>query len=233
MPLLAKSFDAATGNSDMTTASVAAASFRSFTDYDEMSRPRAGRGNNGQNVRYTYDANGNIRTVTDSMNRVTTLYYDALNRLIASTDPLNQTTYFWYNAADRLTGVTDPRGHTAAIYVYDGFGQLWAEYSPDTGTTSYQYNAAGQLIQMARNDGSSLGYWYDGLGRLTRWGTASRTAGSAMTGAPMARAGCATPPSMVVRGTTATRPRAKLRSPATGRLTATSGQATATTIWAA
>ena len=141
-----------------------------FVDYDELGRPRAKRGNNGQNIRYAYDGNGNIKTVTDGNNKVTTFTYDALDRLATVVDPANKTTQFGYDAGSNVIRVVDPRGLTTT-YAYDGFGQLWAQTSPDTGTTTYQYNAAGQLTNMTRNDGSALGYSYDGLGRLTWSGT--------------------------------------------------------------
>ena len=139
---------------------------RSFADYDELSRKRADRGNNGQNVKYTYDPNGNVKTVTDSLGRVTTFTYDALDRVIESKDPLNSLpTKYSYDAAGQLTQVTDPRGKITS-YVYDGFGQLWRQVSPDTGTTSYAYDTYGLLAQMTRNDGSVTGYLYDSLGRV-------------------------------------------------------------------
>ncbi len=136
-----------------------------YTDYDELSRPRATRGNNGQNVRYTYDANGNIKTMTDSLNQLTTLTYDALGRVIKSTDPVGSTR-FAYDNGNRLTTVTDPR-NKVTTYVYDGFGQLWAQSSPDTGSTTFQYDAAGLLTLMTRNNGATTAYGHDGLGRVT------------------------------------------------------------------
>lgn len=141
-----------------------------FIDYDELGRVRARRGNNGQNLRYTYDGNGNVKTITDSSTRVTTLVYDALNRLMTSTDPLNSVTRFEYDQADRITKVTDPR-NLNTLYTYDGFGQLWSQASPDTGTTTFQYNANGQRTSATRNDGSALSFVYDTIGRLTWYGT--------------------------------------------------------------
>lgn len=136
-----------------------------YTDYDELSRPRANRGNNGQNVSYTYDDNGNIETVKDSQGKVTTLTYDALDRVVKALDPLSGLTKFEYNAIGNLTKVTDPRDK-AATYVYDGFGQLWAQHSPDTGTTTFEHNSAGQRTKMTRANGVATNYGYDGLGRL-------------------------------------------------------------------
>lgn len=138
----------------------------SFADYDELGRVRARRGNNGQNIRYSYDLNGNIKTITDSQSRITTWGYDALDRLIYSVDPVNapNATWFEYDAGDRVKKVTDPRGK-ATYYITDGFGSLWARTSPDTGTTTQEFNPAGHMTKSTRNDGSFLTYQYDALGR--------------------------------------------------------------------
>lgn len=137
-----------------------------YIDYDELGRVIAERGNDGQNVRYTYDDNGNIETITDSLNRVTTLHYDALDRLVKSVDAKLKPTEFNYDAGDRLIWLKDPRGLITS-YKYDGFGQLWSQTSPDTGTTAFDYNDAGQRTSLIRNDGSSLSFDYtDPLGRL-------------------------------------------------------------------
>lgn len=138
----------------------------SFTDYDELSRVRAQRSNAGQTTTaaYTYDPNGNVKTIVRPSG-TTTLTYDPLNRVVQSTDPAGGNTYFEYNVADQLTKVTDPRGKVTS-YVYDGLGQLWKQVSPDTGTTTFAYDAFGMRASMTRNDGSITTYSYDGLGRL-------------------------------------------------------------------
>lgn len=146
-------------------AGVAVLKHSSFTDYDELSRPLAHRGNNGQNVKYTYDLNGNVATITDSLGKVTTMTYDALNRLASSKDALNGTSSFAYDAADHVIKVTDPRGK-ATTYAYDGFGQLWSQTSPDTGLTKFAYDAAGLRTSMTRADAKVTTFTYDGLGRL-------------------------------------------------------------------
>lgn len=138
--------------------------------YDELGRVRARLGNSGQDIRYTYDLNGNV-IAEDRNGRVTSLTYDALNRLASSVDPEGGSTWFSYDAEDRLIQVRDPR-NLVTFYAYDGFGQLWAQVSPDTGTTIFQYNAAGLRTNMTRSNGVTTTYQYDGLGRLT-----SHTAG--------------------------------------------------------
>jgi RHS repeat-associated protein len=137
---------------------------RQYIDYDELSRVIARRGNNGQNVAYAYDNNGNVKTITDSLGRVTTLSYDPLNRLISSKDPKNGYTKFYYDNANRVTKIVDPR-YLATTYSYDGFGQLWSESSPDRGTTTYAYTTGGLLTQMKRANNAITSYIFDGYGR--------------------------------------------------------------------
>lgn len=143
--------------------------WRAYIDYDELSRVRARRGNNGQNVKYSYDDNGNLKMVVDSSGNVTTLYYDALGRVIKTSES-GQLTQFVYDAGDRAIKITDARNHATA-YDYDGFGLLWKQTSPDTGITAFQYSPAGLLTASIRADGVTLSYAYDALGRLTWYGT--------------------------------------------------------------
>lgn len=150
-------------------------SYSAFVDYDELGRIRARRGNNGQEVRYAYDDNGNVTTIVQvgpGGNRTTSFLYDPLNRLVQSTEPGSRVTKFAYDKADRIIHVTDPNNKVTE-YTYDGFGQLWRQVSPDTGTTTFQYNARGLRTSMTRNDGSTLAYAYDGLGRLISVGHGS------------------------------------------------------------
>jgi RHS repeat-associated protein len=149
---------------------------RITVEYDDLGRVRTRSGNNGQSIRYSYDLNGNLKTIRDASFQVTTMTYDALDRLVTSTDPLGGVTRFEYDAGDRLAKVTDAKG-LSTTYIYDGFGQLWAQSSPDTGTSSFQYDASGLRIASTRQDGSGLAYAYDALGRLTWYGTSMQGRG--------------------------------------------------------
>jgi YD repeat-containing protein len=64
-----------------------------------------------------------------------------------------------------VISVTDAEGHVTA-YTYDDLGRLVLTVSPDTGTTSYSYDEAGNLRYKVQN-GASIEYQYDVLGRLT------------------------------------------------------------------
>ncbi|MCD7098102.1 RHS repeat-associated core domain-containing protein [Stenotrophomonas sp. MMGLT7] len=138
----------------------------STTEYDELGRVIAERGNNGQAYRYEYDQEGRRTASIDALNRRTAMAYDARGRLLEVTDPAGKVTQFAYDKGDRIIKVTDPRGK-ATGYNYDGFGQLWKQVSPDTGTTTFAYDAVGQRTSMTRADKTVTNYAYDGLGRLT------------------------------------------------------------------
>lgn len=140
--------------------------YRAYTDYDELGRVRARRGNHGQNMRYGYDTNDNLTTITDSLNKITTLEYDARNRLIKQIDPLGGITRFSYDAGDRVRQVTDPR-NLVTSYAYDGFGQLRTQTSPDSGTTTHTWDAGGLLTSTKRADNVTVSYGHDTLGRRT------------------------------------------------------------------
>lgn len=137
----------------------------SFIDYDEGGFVKARRGNKGQNVRYFYNANGDLSKVTDSLGKNTAYGYDRQRRVNLITDAKGGLTRMTYDSLGRLVQVKDPRNLTTS-YSYDGFGQLWQQVSPDTGTTSFEYSADGLRSKMTRADSSFLAYSYDELGRL-------------------------------------------------------------------
>lgn len=143
-------------------------------EYDELGRVIREYGNYSVGTSYTYDDNGNIKTITDAEGHKTTLTYDALDRVVQSKNHLNGLTSFQYDAGDQLTKLTDPRSK-ATTYAVDAFGQIWSQSSPDTGTTSFDYTAAGLLSSMTRADAKVTTYGYDGLGRLTSLTTDSGT----------------------------------------------------------
>lgn len=105
-----------------------------------------------QAIDYTYDANGNLQTITAN-GKTFTYKYDVANRKIERDDPNGVVTQYTYDANGRLTGFTAQNGTTVLA----------------KGT--YTLNAAGQRTAMAYTgpDGNTrnLAYAYDGAGRLT------------------------------------------------------------------
>lgn len=140
--------------------------FKRFTVLDSYRRPSVQRGNGGQAVTLTYDANGNLKTQTDVLERATIFEYDAQNRLYRTQMPDGGVTEMGFNGEGRLKYVKDPRG-LQTDYTYNGFGDLLTRNSPDTGMTVFTYDVAGNVATEKRAGGEFITYAHDKLGRLT------------------------------------------------------------------
>ncbi|MFG1702909.1 RHS repeat domain-containing protein [Nonomuraea sp. M3C6] len=73
-------------------------------------------------TKYTYDAAGQLSTVTDPAGNVWRHHYDVRGREIKTEDPDKGVTTMTYNDADELVSTTDARGKTL-WYVYDELGR--------------------------------------------------------------------------------------------------------------
>ncbi|MBY3555697.1 hypothetical protein HGI15_20200, partial [Modestobacter lapidis] len=146
----------------------------------------------GQTTTYTYDATGNLRTVTPPAAGVieeTTFSYDGAGRPRTVTDGEGQVTTYLYDAGDRVTQVRYDGATSCAdpadcqVYDHDGNGNLVSRVDA-AGTTSYSYDALNRLTSQttpATSGGgaqtSTLSYdlagnlltFTDGLG-ATRYG---------------------------------------------------------------
>jgi RHS repeat-associated protein len=141
-------------------------------------------------LRYTYDARGRLTAIAQGP-RTAALSYDAQGYLAAITDSLARSVSFEYDSAGRLTrqALSDGR---EILYAYDANGNVTSitppgrpshalTYTPvdletayvppelDVGPTptQYAYNLDRQLVQVTRPDGITLDLGYDGAGRLS------------------------------------------------------------------
>jgi RHS repeat-associated protein len=114
---------------------------------------------------YGYDASGNLTSMLDANTNETNYQYDLFNRLKQMTQPGAVNTIYDHDFHGNLETVTDAEGHITT-YTYDDLGRLVLTVSPDTGTTRYSFDEAGNLRFRVQN-GTSIEYQYDALGRLT------------------------------------------------------------------
>jgi RHS repeat-associated protein len=132
---------------------------------------------NDDNVE-TYNANGQLLTVTSRAGVAETMSYDSSNRLSTVTDSFGHILTLAYNAQNQLTSVTDPNGGTVR-YGYDSNARLSTVTNLDTTTRSYTYES-GEFPQLLTGvvDESNTRFstWgYDAYGR----GNSSQEAGGA------------------------------------------------------
>jgi RHS repeat-associated protein len=99
------------------------------------------------NTNYGYDLQGNLTSVTDAANNVTSMTYDLLGRKTAMTDPDMGSWQYQYDSVGNLTGQRD--GRTQWLYLeYDDLNRLIRKRR-DTAATGpkvaeYLYDATGQ-----------------------------------------------------------------------------------------
>jgi len=144
--------------------------------YNSLNRLFRELGAISQTTEYTYDNQGNVLTVKDPLNHVTTNQYDALNRVkqVTAPAPISAVTQYAYNGLDALIQVTDPR-NLVTSYTLDGLGNLTLQSSPDTGTSSgcpggigtWLYDESGNLTRQTDAKCQVTAYAYDALNRVT------------------------------------------------------------------
>ncbi|MBF0103151.1 MAG: RHS repeat protein, partial [Desulfobacterales bacterium] len=120
---------------------------------------------------FTYDDNGNAKTMTEAMqsNSKTTSYaYDELNRMTSKTDGFGQAVGYAYDGEDNLTAVTYP-GNKIVGYDYDVVNRM-ASVSDWMGhVTRYEYNALSQVKQILHGNATYVTLSYDNAGRMTNY----------------------------------------------------------------
>ena len=121
---------------------------------------------------YTYDAAGELRSVTDPVTTTSYTYdaageqltvsqtdpnpgaalamkytYDADGNVLSVTDPNGNVTSYTYDMLDQLATMTQPTvsaGTPLTTYVYDNLGELLSATDPMNRTTTFQYNVLGE-----------------------------------------------------------------------------------------
>ncbi len=137
---------------------------------------------------FTYDAFGNLVTIKDGSNNVTTIQRDGAGRPTAIVSPFGQATTLTLDGNGFLSQATDPAGHIVKFtstsgglmtsrtdangnvytYIYDGNGRLTKDSDPAGGFVSLNRSDTGAGYNVTKTTAS---------GRTTTYGVATGTPG--------------------------------------------------------
>lgn len=115
-------------------------------------------------LRYTYDKNGNVNSITDAEGRTTTITYDAFNRKIELVDDEMNIQKWSYNEAGHIQKYTDSRGFETQ-YEYDLLGNVTKVTDANGGITTSSYDENNNLTRVVGPNGQVTNYVYDELDR--------------------------------------------------------------------
>ncbi|MDP2129901.1 MAG: RHS repeat-associated core domain-containing protein [Erythrobacter sp.] len=132
---------------------------------------------------YSYDAAGNMLTMTNALGQVTSYAgHDANGRPASMTDPNGVVTTFAYDPLGRIAAITvkhptDPAFDATTSMVYDAVGNVTELALPGTAPLLMEYDGANRVAVMRSSSGERFEFAYDPMGNVTRE-TVKRTDGS-------------------------------------------------------
>ena len=141
-------------------------------EYDTAGRVTRQTLPDGREIRYGYDANGNLTSLMPPGQPAHTFSYTPINLLAQYTPPDvgigNTSTQYAYNADKQLTQVTRPDGQMLS-YEYDNAGRLSTLTLPGRAARLWLRRPTGKLTSISAPDGT-LSYSYNGsLLAQTSW----------------------------------------------------------------
>lgn len=121
--------------------------------------PRSG------NQNFTFDANGNLTSITDALGNKTSYTYNPIfNKVTSIEDPLGNTTSFVYDSKGNLKTITDPK-QQVTTFTYDAFGELTQITDALNQNTLIAYDSLGNLTSVTDPLGNRAQTAYDGISR--------------------------------------------------------------------
>ena len=118
----------------------------------------------------SYDALGQVLTVTDPQGNVTAKLYDRAGRnwkvIAPAVDGVTPTTLTTFDPGGLALSVTNPLSQTVTN-TYDTHGHLISTTDAAGITNSFSYDAAGNRTSVTDGKGQTTAFVYDGLNRLT------------------------------------------------------------------
>ncbi|AZR74093.1 hypothetical protein BBF96_12215 [Anoxybacter fermentans] len=140
--------------------------------YDKLGRKVKARNETlGTEIQYSYDAVGNLKTLTTPKGSVISYEYDALNRLVKANLPTNHYAEYEYDANNNLTRMKYSNG-VVTEYSYDEMNQIKSivTHGPYGVLSSFTYerDLVGNILKCTEEDGAVTLYRYDANYRLTK-----------------------------------------------------------------
>lgn len=129
---------------------------------------------NGHTTSYGYDGDGNVTQATDSKGNVTHCAYNGNNQQTKVTLPNGTTRSTTYDADGNTVSQTDPAGNVTR-YTYDALNRVTSMTDPLGQTTSYGYDAAGNRTSLTNPPGAVTTFSYDQANELTNISYSSGT----------------------------------------------------------
>ena len=127
--------------------------------------------NNQTTFQYGVDANGAANamdtTIVDPNGHKTVHTYNAAGQLASITDALGYTEYYSYDGANNVTQKQDKRG-SLWKYTYDGMGNVLTSTPPGGSATKITYNAYNNITTVTAPSGRSAAGVYDAYDNLTQ-----------------------------------------------------------------
>ena len=139
--------------------------------YDAVDNRRSVTGPAGT-IRYGFDQNLRLQSVTDAANGAFSFGYDDLNRVTSLSRPNGVADTLTYTPSNELLSRDSSLGGllvSRAAYAYDGFGRRTSRTDVN-GTSSFTYDDIGQLLTATHPAGTGLAsesYSYDLAGNRT------------------------------------------------------------------
>ena len=141
--------------------------------YDEKGRLTSmatGEGTDERRSIMNYDAQGNLDSLTDALQRTTSFEHDLAGRIIKQILPDGREVNYAYDPNGNLISLTPP-GRDAHVFTYDGIDQESAYTPPEVAegqtVTHYAYSLDGDLSAIERPDGKTVSLTYNTGGQLT------------------------------------------------------------------
>ncbi len=136
-----------------------------YTTYDAVGNVLTVTEPDGNTTTYVYDADNRKTKETNAAGDVTMWNYDGVGNVTSMTAPTTNVTTNTYDADDRETQVTDGGG-TVVTYTYDAEGHRLTQTDGNGNTTTTTYDAIYRTTRVTDPLGQNTTYAYDPVGNL-------------------------------------------------------------------